>query len=245
MSEQLYDLLSIPGLKIYQDNDYLSFSIDSVLLADFTVVKQKTARIMDFGTGFGPIPLFLSLKTKAKIFGIDKEPYVIEMAKKSVLYNRLENQIELQVMDIKDSYLYYPQSSFDLVTVNPPFFKYSGDKVINTNKGKALARHEIDLTLEDVIVSAKRLLSTGGSLVMVHRADRLEEIILTLNKHHFNLKRMRFVYSKKGKPAFMVLMEAFQNGSTGSLSMLEPLTIYGEDGDYTDEVKEIFRFHKE
>lgn len=236
MARELHDLFATPGIKIYQDKEHLSFSIDSILLADFVLIQPRMKNIIDFGTGFGPIPLFLSTRTKAHLYGIDINNEAIELAKESVSLNHLEHQIELSVMDVKESYKYFASSMMDTVVCNPPFFRVTDQKVQNQVKAKTDARHETSLTLEEMIVSAKRLLTSGGSLTFIHRTDRLEEIILLLNKHRFHIKRMQYVYPKPGRKAMMVLIDARSNSSTGSLELLEPLYIMDSEGRYTNAV---------
>jgi len=240
VEKELHDLMAYDGLKIYQNKNCLSFSIDSVLLADFVKITPRIKNIMDFGTGFGPIPLFLSIRSKAKMVGIDLLAEVCEYATESVKYNHLEDQITIKNVDIMMAHEMFPTSFFDIITCNPPFFKVSDEKVLNDKDAFTMARHETHLTLENMIVQAKKMLSTGGSLVFIHRVDRLEEIILLLEKHRFAIKRMRYVYPKVGKKALMVLIDAKSNGKTGSMELYEPLYIYDSFGEYTDEIKRIF-----
>lgn len=242
---QVNDLMGYDGLKIVQREDMFAFSLDSVLLADFTHVYKKTARIMDFGTGNAPIPLFLSLKTDKPIVGVEIQPEAVDLARRSVALNGLEAQIEIVEADIKELHKRYESSSIDLITCNPPFFKLAPDGG-NTNALDAftIARHEVKVDLETIIVQAKRLLSTLGVLSMIHRVDRLEELIVLLNRHRFAIKRLRFVYPKRGKPAQAVLVEAFANGRPGGLRMADPLYVYEADGTYTEEVLGIFRTGK-
>ena len=244
MEKELHDLMAYDGLKIYQNKKLLSFSIDSILLANFVKITPRIKNIMDFGTGFAPIPLFLSLKTIAKITAIDILEEACEYSKDSVSINHLNDQIEVRNLDIRKAHEIYKDSSFDIITCNPPFFKAGDEKVLNQIEERTTARHETHLKLEDMITQAKRLLSTGGSLVFIHRVDRLEEIILLLNKHRFHIKRMQYVYPKKGKKALMVLIDAKSNSKTGSMELLEPLCIYNEDGTYTLEVLEIFNYKR-
>lgn len=241
--EVINDLLGYDSLKIIQRPDMFNFSLDSTLLADFAKPLTKTKKIMDFGTGNAPIPLFLSLKTKAKIIGVEIQKDVYEIAKRNIELNKLEGQIEIQNKDIKGIHKEFENSEFDLITCNPPFFKYKESSHINKSDYKTIARHEVLITLEDIIIEAKRLLTTKGSLVMVHRTERLIEIINTMSKHNFEIKRLRLVYPKKGEESNMVLIDASNNGAKG-LKILEPLYIHSEDG-YTEEVKRIFNYGNE
>jgi len=241
--EVINDLLGYDGLKIIQRPDMFNFSLDSTLLADFAKPLGKTKKILDLGTGNAPIPLFLSLKTNAKIVGVEIQKDVYEIAKRNISLNKLDNQIEIINDDIKGIHKKYENSEFDLITCNPPFFKYKETSNTNKNDYKTIARHEVLITLEEIIIEAKRLLKTKSSLCMVHRTERIVEIINLLTKHNFAIKRLRFVYPKKGEDSNMVLIDASNNGNTG-LKLLEPLYVHSENG-YTEEIRKIFNYGKE
>ncbi len=244
MTEVVHELLGYKSIKIIQRPEMFAFSLDSILLADFTMIYKKTKKIMDFGTGNAPIPLFLSLKTDQPIIGVEIQDDVYDMAKRSVALNHKEDQISIVHGDIKELHRFYQPSSFDIITCNPPFFKVTPESIINKNDYLTNARHEVLINLDEILKSAKQLLKNNGEFNLVHRADRLEEIIVKLHEHRFSIKRLRFVYPKKGKEANAVLIEAKNNGSPGSLKMLEPLYVFDETGSYTEEVLSIFNFGK-
>ncbi|MGS0973663.1 MAG: tRNA1(Val) (adenine(37)-N6)-methyltransferase [Candidatus Izemoplasmataceae bacterium] len=241
--EVVNDLLGYDGLKIIQRTDMFHFSLDSTLLADFVVTTAKTKNIIDLGTGNAPIPLFLSLKTDAAIVGVDIQEAVYDLAKRSVELNNLSKQITIKHQDIKGIHKKYENGSFDIVTCNPPFFKYIETSNVNKNDFKTIARHEVLITLEEVIKEAKRLLTTKGSLYLVHRTERLMDLMVLLDKHKYSVKRLRFVYSKEGEQSNMVLLEASNNGQT-IVKVDPPLYVHEDDG-YTDEIKRIFRYGKD
>lgn len=241
--EVIHDLLGYDGLKIIQRPDMFNFSLDSTLLADFVQPLSKTKKILDMGCGNAPIPLFLSLKTDATIIGVDIQEEVIDLARRSVALNNLQDRITIKHQDIKGLHKHYENGEFDLITCNPPFFKYNDTSHINKSDYKTIARHEVLVTLDDIVMESKRLLKTKGSLYMVHRTERLIDIIDTLKKHAFSIKRMRFVYPKRGSNSNMVLLEASNNGQT-SLTLHEPLYVH-EGDQYTDEILTIFRFGKD
>jgi len=241
--EVINDLLGYDGLKIIQRTDMFHFSLDSTLLADFVVITSKTKNIIDLGTGNAPIPLFLSLKTDASIVGIDIQEAAYDLARRSVELNNLQGQILIKHQDIKGIHKKYENGSYDIVTCNPPFFKYIESSNVNKNTFKTIARHEVLVTLEDVIKEAKRLLTTKGSLYLVHRTERLMDMMVLLHKHKFSVKRIRFVYSKAGEQSNMVLLEASNNGLT-IVKVDPPLIVHQDDG-YTDEIKRIFRYGKD
>ena len=241
--EVINDLLGYDGIKIIQRPDMFNFSLDSTLLADFVTPLATTKNIIDLGTGNAPIPLFLSLKTTARIVGVEIQEEVYDLAKRSVELNNLQHQITIEHKDINGIHKAYKNGAFDIVTCNPPFFKYKETSNINKSDYKTIARHEVLITLEDIIKEAKRLLKTKGSLYLVHRTERLMDIINALQQQQFSIKRMRFVYPKVGQPSNMVLIEATNNGNT-SLTLMEPLYVHQEDG-YTKEIIDIFRYGKE
>ena len=179
--EVVNDLLNYDNIKIVQNSDWFSFSLDSVLLANFVHVNNKM-RIMDFCCGNAPIPLILSTKTNSKITGVEIQKEVFSLAIKSVRLNNKEKQIEIINGDVKNLHNIYETDSFDLITCNPPYFKYKNSSNINNNNTKALARHELSLTLEDVFKTAKKILKNNGKLAMVHRTERLIDIICLMRK---------------------------------------------------------------
>ncbi len=237
--EIVNDLLGFKGLKIIQRKDMFNFSLDSVLLADFVIVTKKVKEIIDLGTGFGPVPLFLSTKTQAKIVGVEIQEAVYDIAEKNRIINKLDNQINFYNIDINQIEKHFKPGSFDIVTSNPPFFKYSKTSNINAIEYKTIARHEVTINLETLIQKAKYLLDNRGHFYLVHRAERLEEIIHYLNTYDFTIKRLRFVYPKPNTNALIVLIDAIYQGAHG-MHVLEPLIIHQENGTYTKETQMIF-----
>jgi len=243
--EVLHELLGYQNIQIIQNEEMFSFSIDSMLLGAFANITPRIKKIIDLGCGNGPIPLYLSLKTKASIDGIEIQEDVYDMARRSVAMNGLENQINIMNEDLKGIYKIVGPNKYDLVTCNPPYFKYLETSNINKNDYLTIARHEVKATLEDIVQEAKRLLVDGGAFCMVHRAERLSEIIEVMNKNCFQIKRIRFVYPKfNASEALLVLIEGKKNSNPG-LKVLAPLYIYDENGEYSLEVKECFNLKKE
>ncbi len=241
--ENVHELLGYKRIKIIQRDDMLRFSLDSTLLADFVKVSNHTKRIIDLGTGNGPIPLFLTLKTKAKIVGVEIQKDVSELAQKSVEINGFNEQIEIINADIKGIYKFVGANIFDIVTCNPPYFKYIETSNTNKNDYLTIARHEVLITLEEIIIESKKLLGDGGLFYLVHRCERLPEIIETLAKHGFGIRKMRFIHSKTtDEKALLVLIEARKN-KKADVEIMQPLFVYNSELDYTDEVKKIFN-HK-
>ena len=240
--KQVHELLGYKNIKIIQDDEMFSFSVDSMLLADFVKTTYKTKNIIDLCCGNAPIPLFLTLKTKANITGIEIQKDVYDLAVESVKLNNFQNQITIINDDLKDIHNKIGANKFDIVSCNPPYFKYLETSHINKNDYLTIARHEVKATLEDIVVESKKLLNDGGYLYMVHRCDRFSEICEVFSKNCFQIKTLRFVYSKaKSDEAMFVLIEARKNKNPGT-KILKPLYIYDETNKYSKEVMEIFNF---
>ena len=170
-------LLNFSDNIIYQDDDYFLFSLDSVLLSNTVTLNFKDKKIIDLCSGNGPVPMLLSFRTKARIFGVELQKYIFDMGYDSIKENGMDNQITFINDDVKNLDKVFEAESFDVVTCNPPYFKYQNDSLINENDGKAMARHEVSIKLDDIIQMSKYLLKNGGTFAMVHRPDRMRERI--------------------------------------------------------------------
>lgn len=220
------DLFDYDNLKIYQYEDKFKFSLDSILLAEFVELKETTKTIVDFCTGNAPVPLILSTKTKAKLYGFELQQNIYKLAKLSVVENNLESQIDIVNANLTEVLNYILPESVDAVTCNPPYFKYDKDKsLINEDEEKAIARHEIAMNLDDLMTSAKYILKNKAPLYIVHRCDRLEEILECLDKYGFKVKKLQFIYAGYKKEAIMVLIKATKNGNSGSLKVMPPIDV--------------------
>lgn len=232
-------LLNFSDKIIYQDDDYFTFSLDSVLLANFVTIKLSDKKLIDFCSGNAPIPMLLSFRTKARIFAVELQDEIYNLGCESIIENKMDEQIKLIKGDVSDIGQIIDAESMDVVTCNPPYFKYQDDSLVNDNKIKTIARHEVKLNLEEVIKSAKYVLKNGGTFALVHRPDRLIEIINLMQKYDIEPKRVRFVYPKMGKNANILLIEGIKNGKTG-LKVLSPLYVHNDDGSYVMEVRKMF-----
>lgn len=242
--EVINELLGRPLIKIYQDPEIFNFSLDSILLADFVTIPKKTKTIIDLGTGNAPIPLYLTLRTNAKIIGIEIQNYSFNLGLKSVKINKKEEQIKLINKDFKGISKELGLGMAEVVVANPPFYKV-GSFNQNPDIRKNIARHEIMATLEDVIKEASLLLNTRGIFSMIHRPERLNEIILLLNKYKLEPKRLRFVYPKIDKSCNHILIEAVKDANGGSLKVLEPLYVYDKENKWAKEILKIYNFIEE
>lgn len=235
--ERLDDLLA-ENLKIIQSPSVFSFSIDAVLLARFAHVPPRNGRIVDLCAGNGAIPLFLSARTQAHITAVELQERLFNMAERTVDYNELNGQISMihgDVIDIAKSLGY---EKYDLVTCNPPYFPAHEASDKNLLEPFAIARHEIRLTLDQAVKSASELLKQGGKAAFVHRPGRLLDIVTSMRAHRIEPKRIRFVYPKEGKDANTLLIEGMKDGKP-DLKILPPLYVYGNNGEYTEEVRQL------
>ena len=213
----LYDT----GFKIYQSKDYFKFSLDSLLLANFVEFNFTDKLVLDLCTGNAPVPIILSENKKIKIYGFELQKEIYELAVKSIKVNQIDN-VEIINDDVKNSLNYFPGNNFDIVTCNPPYFKYTKNSIINENEIKSIARHEIKITLEDIIKIATKQLKAKGKFYIVHRSDRLIETINYLNKYNFGIKKLQFVYSSIDANSSMVLIEA-KKDCKNDVKVLKPI----------------------
>ena len=238
------DLLGRPALEIYQDTEGFNFSIDTMLLADFVTVTTRTKHICDLCSGNAPIPLYLTLRTPAQIVGVEVQKDSYDLAVKSIEENHLENRIQMILDNLIGISAKIGKNCYGVVTCNPPFFKV-GDNHINPSDKKAIARHEVLATLDDIVKEAACLLNSKGRFAMVHRPDRLLEILEVFKKYHIEPKRLRFVYPKLGSSCNHILIEGIKDGSSGGLIVLPPLIVYDENNQWTKEVLRIYNCEKE
>lgn len=230
-------LLAYKNMKIIQRKDMFNFSLDTVLLANFCTINKDIEAIIDFGTNNAAIPLLLSKRTDKKIIGIEIQEEAVQLAKKNIELNHLENQIKIVHSDIKD---YVKNTNkVKLVVCNPPFFKVGERSHLNDNEYLQIARHEIKINLDEIIQCAASILDNKGRFAMVHRPDRMIEIINCMQKYDIEPKRVRFVYPKVGKDSHIFLIEGMYKGNKG-LKIETPLYAHEEDGTYTKEVRKMF-----
>lgn len=248
------DELQYKNLKIIQNEDGFCFGIDSVLLSDFAKDIKNNSTGVDLGTGTGIISILLSAKTKLeKIIGVEIQEDVAEMANRSVILNNIQDKIEILNLDIKDIIQNksnnkeninklienkLQREKFDFVVTNPPYKKLDTGKV-NANENKYISRHELTANLEDFLNVSKYLLKDKGAFYMVHRPDRLVDIIELMRKYKIEPKKIRFVYSSIEKEPSLILIKGIKNANP-FLKIDRPLIIYNENGEYTEEIYEIY-----
>ena len=226
--------------KIIQDPNRFCVGMDAVLLSGFARAGEGD-RVLDLGTGTGIIPLLMEAKTKAShLTGLEIQAESADMAARSVKLNGLESKITIVNGDIKEAVSLFGAASFDVVTCNPPYMT-ENHGLTNPNAPKAIARHELLCTLEDVIRQSARLLKPGGNFFMVHRPFRLTDIIVLLREYKLEPKRMKLVYPFVDKDPNMVLIEANRGGKP-RMTVEKPLIVYKEPGVYTDEIYDIYGY---
>tara|TARA_B100000315_G_scaffold253559_1_gene292595 strand:- start:15114 stop:15878 length:765 start_codon:yes stop_codon:yes gene_type:complete len=239
--------MEINQLNLFQSAAGYRYSIDSFILADF-VSPAEESKIVDFGTGNGIIPLLLSSKTKSKITGLDIQYSLLQHARRNIAQNRLENQVMLIQGDIRFSKLFLKNGYFDIVVSNPPYRKLNSGR-LNPNKEKAIARHEIFITLPQLLENAFNLLCDKGKLVMIYLPERYDELVRTMEDNGLIPKKIRFICSNKESNPRMFLIEGVKRemnplnpickGGRGDL-VLDPLYIYDNHGNYTLEMQKIY-----
>ena len=240
LENERIDDLQRNGLKIIQKTDGFCFGMDAVLPSGFAHVKRGE-KVLDMGTGTGIIPLLLSAKTQGEHFtALEIQKEIAEMAARSVAMNHLEDKIEIVNGDIKEASRIFGGASFDVVTTNPPYMN-DAHGLKNPTEVKAISRHEVLCTLDDVVREGAKVLKSGGRMYMVHRPHRLIEIITAMKQYKLEPKRMCMVHPFKDKEANMVLIEAVKGGGSW-LKMEAPIIVYKEPGVYTDEIYSIYGY---
>lgn len=240
LQNERLDELHRNGYFIIQDPQKFCFGMDAVLLSGFARVKREET-VLDLGTGTGIIPILLEAKTEGAHFtGLEIQPESADMARRSVRYNHLENKINIEIGNIKDASHQFGASSFHVVTTNPPYMT-GQHGLTNQNEAKAIARHEILCSLEDVIRESAKILKPQGRFYMVHRPFRLAEILVAMHQYGIEPKRMQLVYPYVDKEPNMVLLEGLHGGNP-RITVEKPLIVYKEPGVYTDEIYDIYGY---
>lgn len=231
--EVLNDVLGYKNLKVYQNTEFFSFSLDSIFLANYSTIRPRDKKIVDFCTGNAVIPLILSKRTNKSIIGVEVQEKIYDLAIKSINYNNLSDQISIYNMDIKDFYKDY-LNYFDLVLCNPPYFKLDSNNSKNISYEKMIARHEVLIDLDDICFCASKVLKDNGTFSIVHRSDRLMDVIMCFKKYNIEPKRIKFVYDNINSNSTLVLIEG-QKAAKSGLIVDKPLILRNSDGSYTEE----------
>lgn len=207
------DLFDYKNRYIWQIQDGFKFSLDSILLAEYTKVANNL-NILDMYTGNAPVPLIISTRTNSNIVGFEIQKDIADLAQKSVLESKLEEQITIINDDIKNIGNYYTEESFDIITCNPPYFK-ENSSLVNKNDYKSLARHEIAINLDSIFSLGYKYLKNNGILYMVHRPERLDEIIILASKYKLNVKEIALIVTNKSMIPTLILVKCVKNSKNG------------------------------
>lgn len=233
------DLLMQHNLKIIQSPNVFSFSLDAVLLGDFAKIRKRDdLKILDLCSGNGAVALMLSQKTKSPIYGIEIQAALADMAKRSVSLNNLDNQISIIQKDLKEIGT-EQYDKVDVITCNPPYFPLEENGHVNPNEHLAIARHELHLTLDELLFKMSKLLKMMGKAYIVYRPDRFLELMDGMRKYRIMPKRVRFIHPNEETNANMVLVEGIKHGKEAGFQMLPPLYVHENDGGYRPEVRKI------
>ncbi len=239
-SEVIINFLNKKNMKIIQRNDYLNFSLDSVLVANFMRVNRKIKKVIDLGTGNGVIPMILGQNKYLDITGIEIQKTSANLANRNIELNNLEKNIKIITNDIKNFKSLFKAQSYDSVICNPPFFKLSENKnQLNNLEQLSIARHEISITLEDILEATSYLLRSNGYFTIVHRTERVLEIFDLMRKYNIQPKKVQFCHSKLKKPSKTVLIEGIKFGKN-NLEVLPPIYTHNENGEYSNLVLNMF-----
>lgn len=233
------DDLEFKGLKIIQNEKGFCFGMDSVLLSDFAKNMKNNSTVLDLGTGTGIIPILLCGKTNLKkVVGIEIQQDVANMAKRSSQLNNLQDRFEVVNTNIIDLKNIYEKQSFDVITTNPPY-KKENTGITNENRTKLISRHEITANLEDFISISKDLLKDKGEFYMVHRPERLVDILSLMRKYKIEPKILKFVSPNKNKEPNLILIKGIKNANS-FLKIEKNLYVYNENGEYTEDILKIY-----
>lgn len=240
---EVIDDLEFKGLKIIQNNDWFKYGIDSVVLSDFAKKIKNNSKVLDIGTGTGIVSILLSKKCECKeIVGIEVQEDVADMAKRSVTLNNLEDKIKIINDNILNIDKYYPKEYFDYIVTNPPYQK-NNSGLKNENEKQLISRHEILCSLEDIIINSFKMLKDRGELYLIHRPERLVDILYSMRKNKIEPKEIRFVHPKSKQKPNLVLIKGVKY-SREFLKILDPLVVYDDNGNYTDEILNIYNKKK-
>ena len=235
--EKIYDILGYKDLNIYQDSSFFSFSLDSIILANYSTIRVRDKKIVDFCTGNAVVPIILSRRCDKIIDCVEIQEKLYDLAVKSIKLNKLEDRINIINDDVKNFSMNH-LNVYDLVLCNPPYFKNLENSSKNFSVEKMIARHEICINLDEVCHSASLVLKDNGTLSMIHRTDRLIDVILCMKNNNIEPKRIMFIHEKKDLPSNMFLVEGQKNGKSG-LKIDKPYILYNDDNTMTDEYKRI------
>ena len=231
----------LKNMKIIQRNDFQNFTLDSVLIGDFVKINRKSKKILDIGTGCGVIALILASRSKAEIVGIELQEIMADIAKENVQNNELEDRVKIMQGDIKNYREIFKRDEFDIVVTNPPYFEFKGDiNQINDLDQLAKARHNVDLSLGEIVEASAFVLKNGGSFNMVFRVERLVEVFEIMRKYRLEPKRLTNIFTKRDGESKICLIEGVKDGDKG-LKVENPIFVYDENGKRSEYIEKLYK----
>ena len=231
----------LKNIKIIQRNDFQNFTLDSVLIGDFVKINRKSKKILDIGTGCGIIALILANRSKAEIVGVELQEIMADIAKENVQNNELENRVKIMQGDIKNYREIFKRDEFDVVVTNPPYFEFKGDiNQINDLEQLAMARHNIDLSIEKIVEASAFVLKNGGSFNMVFRVERLVEVFEIMRKYRLEPKRLTNIFTKQDGESKICLIEGIKDAEKG-LKIENPIFVYDEKGTRSEYIENLYK----
>ncbi len=231
----------LKNIKIIQRNDFQNFTLDSVLIGDFVKINRKSKKILDIGTGCGIIALILANRSKAEIVGVELQEIMADIAKENVQNNELENRVKIMQGDIKNYREIFKRDEFDVVVTNPPYFEFKGDiNQINDLEQLAMARHNIDLSIEKIVEASAFVLKNGGSFNMVFRVERLVEVFEIMRKYRLEPKRLTNIFTKQDGESKICLIEGIKDAEKG-LKIENPIFVYDEKGKRSEYIENLYK----
>ena len=231
----------LKNMKIIQRNDFQNFTLDSVLIGDFVKINRKSKKILDIGTGCGVIALILANRSKAEIVGVELQEIMADIAKENVQNNELEDRVKIMQGDIKNYREIFKRDEFDIVVTNPPYFEFKGDiNQINDLDQLAKARHNVDLSLGEIVEASAFVLKNGGSFNMVFRVERLVEVFEIMRKYRLEPKRLTNVFTKRDGESKICLIEGVKDGEKG-LKVENPIFVYDENGKRSEYIEKLYK----
>lgn len=234
-------ITQLGSMKIIQRNDFQNFTLDSVLLSDFVKINRKAKKILDIGTGCGIIALILADRSKSEITGVELQEKMCEIAQRNVESNGFSERVEIINGDIGNYRELFKRDEFDIVVTNPPYFEFNGNTdQINSLSQLAKARHNVDLSLEEVVKCSAYLLKNSGSFNIVFRSSRLAEILEIVKKYRLEPKRIRNIYTRNNTDAKICLLECIKDARKG-LKIEYPVFVYDENGEKSEYIKGLYK----
>jgi len=240
LPDETLDAMFQGKVQVIQKKRGYRFSLDAVILVRWARVFPG-ARVLDLGTGCGIIPLIVALSTEAKeIVGVEIQEGLADIALRNVRLNGLSDVITIKQEDLRKLPSLYPPGFFDCILTNPPFRKLDTGR-LNPNEQKTIARHEIAISLSQILEAAFTLVKAHGSVFLIYPARRLVDLFYEMRKCGLEPKTIQCVHSRGDKPASMILVEGVREGGV-ELNVKEPLAIYDSEGDYTKALQDIYSF---